>query len=292
MASTKFGLFLGITFLCSAEQLFGLPTHDRMYKGQDTLVETFTVESKMFRNRRTLRVLLPPGYYDESQKEKRYPVLYLNDGFSVFKNWKLKETVYSLIDEGKIVPVIVVGIDNAINDKNTNPDFRTDEYLPYPDSSEPTVPHPHGSLYPDFLVKEVIPTINSRYRTKIGASNTALGGSSYGGFISIYTYLQRPKDIGNLILESTPFFLANEKIIEEAKKFKSWRGKIAIGIGTNETSDQAIMQRGKTAQDLLLRILHAHSSVDVKVTVTVGGQHNAKAWAERLPQDLQFLYAK
>ncbi len=261
--------------------------------GSDTIVENIVINSNIFRNERTLRILLPRGYYDSSNKEKKYPVLFLNDGFSVFKNWKVKETVYRLVDSGLIKPLIVVGIDNAINNVNTNPDFRTNEYLPYPEETEPSVPNPQGKLYPDFLIEEVIPLINKHYRILPGKDNTGIGGSSYGGYISLYTYFQRPDVFGRLLLESTPFFISKNKIINEAAKFTHWNGKIVIGIGTQETPDTNINLKGMKAENQIVEIIRQHANtVQLKTIITPGASHNAKAWAARLPEDIVFLFGK
>src|SRR5688572_14802528 len=78
--------------------------------------------SKIFGNTRPIRVLLPPGYHNKSNKNKRYPVLYLNDGQNLFDTatslfnpleWEIDETVDRLLKQRKIVPLIIVGIDNA-----------------------------------------------------------------------------------------------------------------------------------------------------------------------------------
>lgn len=44
-----------------------------------------------------------------------------------------------------------------------------------------------GKSYPDFLVSEVMPLIQTRYRIKTGSSNMVLGGCSYGGVSALYT---------------------------------------------------------------------------------------------------------
>ncbi len=214
---------------------------------QDTLVETIQLSSNVFKNERMLRILLPPGYYDNSLKNKRYPVLYLNDGFSVFKNWRIKQTVYGLIDSGLVTPLIIVGVDNAINTENRNPDLRTNEYLPYPEKTESTVPDPQGKLFPEFMVNEVVPLINSKYRTLEGAENTGIGGSSYGGYIALYTFFQKPGYFGKVLLESTPFFISDARLTEDAKNYKKWHGKIVIGVGTKESEDEQVNVIGSKA---------------------------------------------
>jgi hypothetical protein len=74
--------------------------------------------SKILGNTRELIVWLPPGY--EKDKAARYAVLYMHDGQNLFDDftsfageWHADETARRLIEEGKIVPIIIVGIENA-----------------------------------------------------------------------------------------------------------------------------------------------------------------------------------
>jgi enterochelin esterase-like enzyme len=70
-----------------------------------------------------------------------------------------RETVDELVSSGRIEPIIVVGIDNA------GRRLRPREYLPYPDDTRsPPEPDPQGKLYPLFLLNEVIPFVEARYR--------------------------------------------------------------------------------------------------------------------------------
>ena len=71
--------------------------------------------SQVFDNTRLLRVLLPPGYVETT--DLRYPVLYLLDGQTLFDAadsytshvWEVDQVVSSLLSEGAIDPLIVVG---------------------------------------------------------------------------------------------------------------------------------------------------------------------------------------
>ena len=100
----------------------------------------------MFGNTRAIRVLLPPGYCERANRKKRYPVLYLNDGQNLFDvstsvfnplEWQADEALDRLLREKEIVPLIVVGVDNAGRRERAN------EYLPYPDAFlQPPPPTP------------------------------------------------------------------------------------------------------------------------------------------------------
>jgi enterochelin esterase-like enzyme len=117
-----------------------VPAQDSNVKKTGSVnIEIHEFTSKVFSNKRAIRVLLPPNYHEGKNREKSYPVLYLNDGIMVFRGINLEETVHRLINDGDIQPLIVVGIDNgASTDKTKNPaSDRANEFLPYPDVGFP-----------------------------------------------------------------------------------------------------------------------------------------------------------
>ena len=112
-------------------------------------LETLKLSSRVFHNYRNLRVWLPPGYDDPTNATKKYPVLYLLDGASVFdactaylhETLGADRTLTDLISAGKIAPLIAVGIENgsdAAGPLDTGQQ-REREFLPYPDPTEPEI---------------------------------------------------------------------------------------------------------------------------------------------------------
>jgi predicted alpha/beta superfamily hydrolase len=197
------------------------------------ILEFHRLESKIFNNTRTIRVLLPKEYCKKPKKS--YPVLYMNDGQNLFDaktsnsnpmEWGVDETMEKLIESKKIEPIIIVGIDNA------GRKMRPYEYLPWNDIYlKPPCPNPQGKKYPDFLVNEVIPFINKLYRTQKGPGNTGLGGTSYGGLITLYTALKKPGVFDYLLIESPSFYVCDKAVLREAKTFSQWPRKIYLGVG-------------------------------------------------------------
>ncbi len=132
-------------------------------------------------NRRTLTVYVPPGY--DADVKRRYPVLYLHDGQNLFDParatfgvaWDADATAERLILARRIPPLLLVGIDNT-------PD-RMDEYAYHHDAEEQT--GGRGPLYARFVLEEVKPFIDGRYRTRPDRRHTAVMGSSMGGLISL-----------------------------------------------------------------------------------------------------------
>lgn len=91
--------------------------------------------SKIYGGSMTVRIWLPPGYSDPANATHKYPTLYLLDGQTAFDECtafhgehelKVDEAVTRLIEEHKIPPIIVVGIDST--------EHRAYEYSPYKDT--------------------------------------------------------------------------------------------------------------------------------------------------------------
>lgn len=259
--------------------------------------------SKIFGNTRTIRVLLPPGYSDKSNRKKKYPVLYLNDGQNLFDvstsifnplEWQVDETAARLIRSGKIEPLIIVGIDNA------GKSLRPNEYLPFPDSYlTPPLPNPEGRKYPDFLLQEVMPLINQNYRTKNRPGYTGIGGSSYGALIALYTIIAKPQVFGRLLLESPSLYVSDQQVIKDSRNLREFPRKIYIGVGTNE-GDRKECKPGdltyEAVQDVFqLKQIFQTAGFDarhLKVVTEDCARHDEAAWARRLPDALEFLYRK
>jgi predicted alpha/beta superfamily hydrolase len=249
-------------------------------------------QSRIFRNTRSLRVWLPPGYGDRENEGRRYPVFYLNDGQNLLDpatayigvDWQAGETAARLIGEGKVSPLIVVGIDNAQKD-------RPKEYLPYR-SMHPPVFRPHGKRYPDFLLDEVMPFIEQRYRIVGGPENTGLGGSSLGAIISLFTVMDRPGIIGRLLLESPSLFISNRQVLKSSAAFRQWPVRVFMAMGTRESGnpdrDRQVVEDLRQLEHNLRR--SGLGDDRLLVRIDEGATHNEREWAKRFPEALEFLF--
>ncbi len=249
--------------------------------------------SRIFHNKRMLRVWLPRGYDLPENSGQRYPVFYLNDGQNLFERatsfagieWQVDETAERLIREGVIPPTIFVGIDNTGLE-------RLKEYLPYR-SVNPLVLRPQGRKYPKFLVDEVLPFVSQNYRIAKGPENTALGGSSLGGLISLYVAMAAPGVFSRVLLESPSLWVANRQILRDARRFRQWPQKIFLATGTREAGRED--KDRETVENVreLERVLRRAGMDDrrLRVEVADGGTHSEGAWAARFPDALRFLFA-
>ena len=148
-------------------------------------------DSRILGNRRDVLVYLPPGYRRLRLRRRRYPVLYLHDGQNVFDaatsfagvEWGVDETAQRLIRKNLIEPIIIVAIANTGKD-------RIHEYAPtagaiYESALEERRSRGLAKKYGQFLIEELKPFIDQKYRTRSEAEFTGLGGSSMGGLLTL-----------------------------------------------------------------------------------------------------------
>jgi predicted alpha/beta superfamily hydrolase len=258
-------------------------------------LETFELPSKVFDYTRTVRVFLPSGYSDPTNRDRHYPVFYMFDGQNLFDaclaydhvhEWQVDETITRLITEGKIEPLIVVGLDNA-------KEKRAFEYLPWNDDLQtPGGTQPGGQRMPEFLVQEVIPAIKSKYRIAEDRENTGIGGSSYGAIAALYVGVHAPKIFGKVLAESPVLVPGNGAMLRETsvlalgplKVFMAFGGKEWDMPGANESEVRMIRQLESNFKGAL------SSPSEVRIVIDPEARHNEEAWAKRFPEAITFLF--
>jgi len=250
-------------------------------------VEHHALESRFSKGAREVVVYLPPDY--NSSPDRRYPVLYLQDGQNLFdaatafagNEWGLDELAEELIQKGEIAPLIIVGIYNAGSK-------RLAEYTPARDWRGRGG---SAKTYARLVVEEVKPFVDREYRTLSDAANTGLGGSSLGGLVTIYLGLQFPAIFGKLIVMSPSVWWANRSILRFVRKL---RGKSAqriwLDIGTCEGDNPvACVENAKALRDALLE-KGWQSGCDLQFVEDEGAGHDEKAWGYRMRSALKFLF--
>lgn len=120
-------------------------------------------------------VVLPSGYYDNAAT---YPVVYLLHGFgdnesSWLEYGRLVQHVDRLVNNGIIAPVICVMPQGFCS-------YYVNDYL--------------GRFrYQDMFVNELVPLIDTTYRTRLSAGARAVMGYSMGGFGALMLPLAHPR---------------------------------------------------------------------------------------------------
>jgi len=245
------------------------------------------IQSRFLEQARDIIVYLPPDY--NSAEDRRYPVLYLHDGQNLFdaatafagNEWGLDELAEELISTGQIEPLIIVGI------YNTGPK-RMAEYTHVRDKRGRGG---RAKQYAKLLVEDLKPFIDSEYRTLSNAENTALGGSSLGGLVTLYLGLHHPDVFGKLIVMSPSVWWANRAIVREVRKLKQkLPEKIWLDIGTCEgTNPEHCIEDARMLRDALVA-KGWKLDEDFRFVEDEGAGHNEKAWGFRMGDALKFLF--
>jgi predicted alpha/beta superfamily hydrolase len=236
-------------------------------------------KSQFLRKARRIFVWLPPGY--DSETSRRYPVLYMHDGESVFFNWRIDEIAKPLIAAGQIEPLIIVMIPNG----GTQED-RYDDYTP----THPTGASAGGKAdaYGRMIVEELKPFIDSELRTRPDAANTALGGASLGGLVSLYLGIKYPSVFGKLAVFSPSVWWDDHVLLRKVKTLKAKPAtRIWLDIGTAE--GQQSVGDAKDLRDALVKKGWALDS-DLSYFEAKGAAHEEAAFASRAAPMLKFLF--
>lgn len=302
----KFILFL--LLLISTCSLAQKPT---VSAGSIVHIENF---KSTFVKPRNIDVWLPDNY----SRKNKYPVLYMHDGQMLFdssfnwnkQEWRVDETVSSMINSGKIYPFIIVGIWNTGSSRHT-------EYCPqkpfeslsssYKDSLIEYARRNNGQTvfsgkvvadnYLKFIVKELKPYIDSAFSTLKVPANTYIAGSSMGGLISLYALCEYPEVFGSAACMSThwPVIFTNqnnpfpEAIFDYLQKKlpiqKNHRFYFDYGTATLDTLYEPYQTRVNAIMNA-----KGYSSRNWITVPYPGENHSEAAWARRFDKVLSFLF--
>jgi predicted alpha/beta superfamily hydrolase len=287
MTSTVLAVSMMLTTYGSAPQ-GGQPV-GRFASLSGNIEKISNFESKVLGNKRGLIVYLPPQY--EAEPNRKFPVLYMHDGQNIFdgmtsyipnQEWRADEAAESLIRAGLIEPIIIVGIDNAGAD-------RGNEYLPTKIKMGRDEMGGRADEYGKMLATEIMPFINAKYRTKTGAANTGLCGSSFGGVITCYLGIKHPDQFGKLGIVSPSVWVDNRVLLSMVKPVdrKAKKPKVWIDMGGKEG-----FKSMQDAEDLYSTYVKAgwKPRSEVVFALEPNAEHNELAWSRRIQSILIYLF--
>jgi predicted alpha/beta superfamily hydrolase len=235
----------------------------------------YDVYSAILNNKRDFFVWLPPGY--ELNPAKHYPVLYMHDGQNLIdpktsyagKDWQVDETITRLIKEYKIKEIIVVGI------YNTN-----DRLEEYSDSEK-------GERYRKFIIEELKPFVDSKYRTLPDNKNTAIMGSSMGGLASFLMTWKHPEVFSMAACMSSSFYYNDDKVFKMLDEYTGLKKHIKFYIDHGEDG----LIRGQRMFCKLTQMGYVIGT-DLDYFYAPKAEHNESEWAKRLERPLIFFFGK
>jgi enterochelin esterase-like enzyme len=220
---------------------------------------------------RQIWIYTPPDY---SKTTKRYPVLYLLHGSNdTAAGWTTAGNANFVLDNllaaGKAVPMIVV--------------------MPFGHATSFGVPAAQGgvsndALFENYMLQDVIPTVEARYRVMPGRQNRAIAGLSMGGGQSLRIGL------GHLDLFSAvasfsgaitgDFETRFAGLLKDAKATNERLKVLWIGCGQQDS----LFPRSKNLSELLAKYQVKH------VFHPTDGVHNYTVWRNYLAEYVPLLF--
>ena len=160
--------------------------------------------SQVLGEERRLNILLPPDY---ATSEQKYPVFYLLDG-SAHEDYFHAAGLVDFMATYEVMPrSIVVGISNVDRKR----DFTTVSSDP---DDRKMVPTSGGAdRFVAFLEKELLPYINTHYRT---SGQATLFGQSLAGFLATKVLLEKPALFDQYILLSPSLWWSRQALLAAA----------------------------------------------------------------------------
>jgi predicted alpha/beta superfamily hydrolase len=244
---------------------------------QVTIIDTAFAIPQLNRTGR-IWLYLPKGYETSG---KKYAVLYMHDGQNLFDNatsfageWGIDEAMDSIKNA-----CIVVGIDNG----GTK---RMNEYNP---NDTKQFGKGEGKAYLAFIVNNLKPFIDKKYRTLPDKQHTWMAGSSMGGLISFYGGLYYPNVFGALGVFSPSFWLAPQikmQVQQLAKKAEHGHQKYYFYVGGAEDT---IMVTGMRAVAAEMKKTARPAMISV---VNPVGKHNEATWGKVFPAFYTWIFRK
>ena len=210
-----------------------IPAHDQEFYALKNVphgeVRELQYYSESNNTMRRCFVYTPPGY--EKNSEKRYPVLYLQHGGGENETgWSSQGhaglIMDNLIAEGKSVPFIIV-MDNGTWAMPRPPRNREAGERP---AQWP--PQGWADGFMNTLLKDIIPMIDSKYRTLADPGNRAMAGLSMGGMQTRVITLANPDVFSNVGMFSGGSITMED--IEQHPDFKEKVKLLFISYGSRE----------------------------------------------------------
>ena len=258
-------------------------------------------------------IWLPPGY---DAGEQRYPVLYMHDGHNLFdlknsnfnKIWAADKAMLAVVATGTVEPHIIIGIWAPGPDRHR-------QYLPrslYDMTSGNLRQQLDGMTaggvisqhYLEWIAGPLKTWVDASFRTRPGRDDTAIVGSSMGGLMSCYAFLEMPEVFGRAGCVSSHWPAVDPRAVaaDSAELAALWDGWFAARLGQPD-GRRVWLDHGTATLDAYYapyqQVIDARFAAagwqkgrDWESKVYEGAEHEENAWAARLPEIFGWLLAK
>ena len=252
------------------------------------MIQKIQVKITPFHTQRTLPIYLPHDY-DESQE--RYPVRYMFDGHNLFddqdatygKSWGLQK----FLDQYD-KPFIIIGLEC-----NHEGNERLNEFSPYTFST-PGLGNVYGKgdVLIRWMIEELKPWIDQKYRTYPNRECTGLGGSSMGGLMALYGVVRYNSIFSKAACLSPAVFGCRDLLMTDLEKADiSPDTRVYLSLGSQETSKSFFLEQLQTYDRSFADALNERQASAVFHLVP-GGGHNEASWEKENRLYFDYLWRR
>jgi len=247
----------------------------------DPIIQTISEDFEIPQLIKTRRITaLLPGDYHET--DRRYPVLYLQDGqnlyddFAPYGSWELDKRLAVMKDRGQ-GDFIVIAIDHAEHE-------RISEFTP---TTKTKLGVGEGEKFAQFLALTLKPFVDKYFRTMPERESTGIGGSSMGALISIYAAMQHPEIYSRLMIFSPALWVTPDLPRRFIHNTHDFHGKIYLYGGGQESPNMT------TYIKMFEQTVSEHPAaerVKVKLSTKEDGVHSESEWGPEFPAAIDWLF--
>jgi enterochelin esterase-like enzyme len=260
-------------------------------------LERLTLDAPALERVKRVLVDLPPGYGCEP--DRRYPVLYFNDGHDLFVrdpfaaaldpplaaeiarregwygSWRLDAQLDAAIAAGRLPPLVAVGIasDDGMRSRDLAP-------APWSGSDEA-----RGAAYGAFVARTVVAAVEARFGIATERRCRAIAGASLGGNSALQIGLAHPERFG-LVLALSP--VLGDRALAAALT-AAWRSAGPPQTVLVDLDDDPIGRADRRRLEALATT--APPARRTTLLQTQGGRHAIASWSERVIPALTRLLA-
>lgn len=246
--------------------------------GQTTTISN--VYSPQLNNTRDVWVYVPPAMVENTLRRQDH-VLVMHDGQNLSPLWKVDGIVDQLIQEGKMVNVLIIGPYNT-----------PDRIAEYTYSVDPQYGGGKGDLYLDFLQDTLIPSMQTRWNFSTSPTSMGIMGSSLGGLISCYAGVTRPSVYSKAGCMSSSFWWNSgdfyRTILPRLSQTNLQTQTYYIDSGDSGDTDDDRPDTTMVSSGFAQFGFQLGSNLFWYLQR--GGQHNEAYWSERFHHPMQWMY--
>jgi predicted alpha/beta superfamily hydrolase len=230
--------------------------------------------------RRKIWAFLPTDYFYNI--EKRYPVIYFNDGQNIFEGWKAAfgkgwdiHLTMQHFAKMNFDQHILIGIEHGKR-------YRSGEYKPFDRTGQLSF---EGNVYADFVANELKNYVDKTLRTRPEREYNAIVGSSLGGLNALFTGFKH-QDVFSKVGVFSPSLWAVPPIlplIERIGKHYETRFYLSVGSKEGRFTVEYVHRLNKTL------LSAGFTNKDIKLNVVENGHHDETLWKSEFSNFYRWL---